>query len=156
LRKYAKSHWIPTEVCLPDSERLVQIQLREFPDPTIGYFCAEKGRWIIEESCFSENDNYNPIAWREMADPYIPPDEDTIIFRCADEARILSFNALNRIKQGNPNKEFYDVRLKALAATEQGKFNMFLENPSDDILRALIDRGYEITKKETGYLISWE
>lgn len=156
MRKYAKSHWIPTNVCLPDSERLVQIQLKEFPDPTIGYFCAEKGKWIIEERCFSDNDNYCPIAWMEMAESYNPQDEETIIFRCADEARIMSFNALNRIKNGNPNKEFYDVRLKALAATEQGKFDMFLEDPSDHILRALIDRGYEVIKKEKGYIISWE
>lgn len=79
-----------------------------------------------------------------------------LIFRSADEARTLSFNALRRIKSGSLNQEFYDVREKVLYVTSQGLFEMYLENASDDILKGLNDAGYTIIKKEKGYLISWK
>lgn len=49
-----KNHWIPVEISLPDSGRLVQIQTEELPDPTIGCFYAKQGRWSFEERNFSE------------------------------------------------------------------------------------------------------
>ena len=53
---------------------------------------------------------------------------------------------------GHPISEI----LKALHATTQGLFEMYLENASDDILKGLNDAGYTIIKKEKGYLISWK
>jgi len=72
LNKYAKNHWIPVEISLPDSGRLVQIQTEELPDSTIGCFYAKQGRWSFEERNFSEmNPSLTAIAWREMAETYI-------------------------------------------------------------------------------------
>lgn len=102
------------------------------------------------------NPSLTAIAWREMAEPYEKKDNEKLIFRSADEARTLSFNALRRIKSGSLNQEFYDVREKVLHVTSQGLFEMYLENASDDILKGLIDAGYTIIKKEKGYLISWK
>ena len=157
LSQYAKNHWIPVEISLPDNWRLVQIQTEELPDPTIGSFYAKQGKWSFEERNFSEmNAPLTVIAWREMADPYEKNDDEKLIFRSACEVRVLSFNALRRIKNENLNQEFYDVREKALHATTQGLFEMYLENASDDILKGLNDAGYAIIKKEKGYLISWK
>ena len=157
MNQYAKNHWIPVEISLPDNWRLVQIQTEELPDPTIGSFYAKLGKWSFEERDFSEMDPpLTAIAWREMADPYEKNDNGKLIFRSADEARVLSFNALRRIKNGNLNQEFYDVREKALHATAQGLFEMYLENASDDILKGLIDAGYTIIRKNKGYVISWK
>lgn len=157
MNQYAKNHWIPVEISLPDNGRLVQIQTEELPDPTIGSFYAKQGKWSFEERDFSEMDPpLTAIAWREMADPYEKNDNEKLIFRSAHEARTLSFNALRRIKNGNLNQEFYDVRKKAHHATTQGLFEMYLENASDDILKGLNDAGYTIIKKEKGYLISWK
>ena len=157
MNQYAKNHWIPVEISLPDNERLVQIQTEELPDPTIGYFYAKRGKWSFEERNFSEmNAPLTVIAWREMADPYEKNDDEKLIFRSAGEARVLSFNALRRIKNENLNQEFYDVREKTLHATTQGLFEMYLENASDDILKGLNDAGYTIIRKNKGYMISWK
>lgn len=127
LNKYAKNHWIPVEISLPDSGRLVQIQTEELPDPTIRCFYAKQGRWSFEERNFSEmNPSLTAIAWREMAEPYEKKDNEKLIFRSADEARTLSFNALRRIKSGSLNQEFYDVREKVLYVTSQGLFDVNL------------------------------
>lgn len=80
LNKYAKkNHWIPVEISLPDSGRLVQIQTEELPDPTIGCFYAKQGRWSFEERNFSEmNPSLTAIAWREMVEPYEKKDNEKI------------------------------------------------------------------------------
>lgn len=157
MNQYAKNHWIPVEISLSDNERLVQIQTEELPDPTIGYFYAKRGKWSFEERNFSEMDPLlTAIVWREMADLYEKNDNEKLAFRSAAEARALSFNALRRIKNGNLNQEFYNVREKALHATTQGLFEMYLENASDDILKELNDAGYRIIRKNKGYVISWK
>lgn len=157
MNQYAKNHWIPVEISLPDNWRLVQIQTEELPDPTIGSFYAKQGKWSFEERNFSEMDPpLTAIAWREMADPYEKNDNEKLIFRSANEARTLSFNALRRIKNGNLNQEFYNVREKALHATTQGLFKMYLENASNDILKGFNDAGYRIIRKNKGYVISWK
>lgn len=86
----------------------------------------------------------------------IQNDDERLIFRSAGEARVLSFNALRRIENGNLNQEFYDVREKTHHATTQGLFEMYLKNASDDILRGLNDAGYTIRRKNKGYVISWK
>ena len=157
MSQYAKNHWIPVEISLPDNGRLVQIQTEELPDPTIGSFYAKQGKWSFEERNFSEmNAPLTVIAWREMADPYEKNDDEKLIFRSAGEVRVLSFNALRRIKNENLNQEFYDVREKALHATTQGLFEMYLENASDDIIKGLNDAGCRIIRKNKGYVISWK
>ena len=108
LNQYAKNHWIPVEISLPDNGRLVQIQTEELPDPTIGSFYAKQGKWSFEERNFSEmNAPLTVIAWREMADPYEKNDDEKLIFRSAGEARVLSFNALRRIKNENLNQYWW-------------------------------------------------
>lgn len=49
MNRYAKEHWVPVDISLPDSNRLVQIQIAELPDPTIGSYWSDNGEWILGE-----------------------------------------------------------------------------------------------------------
>ena len=108
---YAKDHWVPVDISLPDSNRMVQIQIAELPDATIGSYWSDNGQWIHGEKGYEALETITVLAWREMAESYKEEDE-VLIFRSADEARILTFNALQRAKNGNLEKEFYEIVTK--------------------------------------------
>lgn len=157
MNKYAKEHWIPVDISIPDSNRVVQLQLEEYPDPTIGCYWAEKGIWTIEQKGSYHITDFTPIAWRELADPFVEED-DVLIFRRADEARTSSFNALKRIRKGHPHIEFYEVREKILERTIHGEFTLSLQKLSDEIKEKLVDAGFEVSYdyKSDKYIVSWE
>jgi hypothetical protein len=157
MNRYAKDHWVPVDISLPDSNRLVQIQIAELPDPTIGSYWSDNGEWILGEKGYDALETITVLAWREMAEAYKEEDE-VLIFRSADEARILTFNALQRAKNGNLEKEFYEIRTKILSAADsEGMFSTQIKEISADNVIRLTDAGYEVTANENGYyIISWK
>lgn len=157
MNRYAKDHWVPVDISLPDSNRMVQIQIAELPDATIGSYWSDNGQWIHGEKGYEALETITVLAWREMAESYKEEDE-VLIFRSADEARILTFNALQRAKNGNLEKEFYEIRTKILSAADsEGMFSTQIKEISGDNVIRLNEAGYEVTANENGYyIISWK
>lgn len=153
MNNYAKDHWIPVEISLPDNHRIVQMQIAELPDPTIGSYWD--GVWKFEEKDYDYLKTFTPLAWREMAEPYREEDEE-YLFRTADEARTLSFNSLLRMRRGNPNQEFFDTRERILHATTLGQFEVILENISQNTIEGLEKAGYSVTQRKQSYVVSWK
>ena len=153
----AKNSWVPISVSLPDSDRMVAIQLLDYMDPTIG--CFRNGQWDIMDKtiCGAEAP---VIAWREMFDRY-EPSEDDFVFRTANETRLLTLTALNRSEQPNFDSEFYMIRDKVLHAAVIDKvFETTFKTLSEKNITRLANAGFKIEtniiNNKEYYTVSWK
>ena len=156
MKNLTKDNWIPVCVSLPDTHRVVIVQIDKLPDPTIATYWPETGKWVCEEIGYDFNDEgINVLAWRDYPDAYVEIPEE-YIFRTADEARTMTFNAQKRIASGNTNSEFYDAREKVLQATIHGEWSCYFENLSPQIVEAFQCAGFNTIKEKRGYTIDWK
>lgn len=153
----AKNSWVPISVSLPDSDRMVAIQLLDYMDPSIG--CFRNGQWDIMDKtiCGAEAP---VIAWREMFERY-EPSEDDFVFRTANETRLLTLTALNRSEQPNYDSEFYMIRDKVLhAAVIEKKFETTFKELSAKNAVRLSHAGFKISIASDlngeYYIVSWK
>ena len=154
MKSLTRDNWIPVEVSLPDTHRTMIVQTRELPDPTIASYWGN-GKWSIEEDLEDGIDgDFNILAWRDYPKPYKEKVEE-FIFRTANEARTMTFNAKKRIASGNENAEFFYAREKVLRATITGAWETYFEELSPKIVKAFKKAGFNTIKEKRGYTISW-
>lgn len=154
MNDFSKEMWIPTNLSLPDSSRIVLIQIAELPDPSIGSYWADKGKWVFEEKDYEEITNPTVLAWRDMPSPY-KPEKPIRIFRSAAETRTLTFSTLKAIKEGSYDKEFNDIREAVLHACLLGNWCTDVVITDEKNLAKLKEAGFIVTESATGYHISW-
>ena len=158
MKNLTKNNWIPVCVSLPDTHRVVIVQVADLPDPTIASYWPETGKWVCEEIGYEEvnnEDGFNVLAWRDYPESYVEAPVE-YIFRTADEARTMTFNSKKRIASGNSNAEFYDAREKVLQATIHGEWNCYFEELSPRIVEAFQRAGFNTIKEKRGYTIDWK
>lgn len=156
MYKIAKNSWIPISVSLPDTNRTVAIQLLDYLEPSIG--CFQNGEWEIMDKTIC-NAEAPVIAWREMFERYEPADTD-IVFRTANETRLLTIAAINRAAQPNYDSEFYMIRDKVLhAAVIDKKFETTFKELSAKNAVRLSHAGFKISSASDlngeYYIVSW-
>ena len=54
MKNLTKNNWIPVCVSLPDTHRVVIVQVADLPDPTIASYWPETGKWVCEEIGYEE------------------------------------------------------------------------------------------------------
>lgn len=156
--KIAEYNWIPVQISLPDTSRIVIIQLKGYPDPTTGYF--EGGKWNIANK-FITDAEAPIIAWTEMPESYDATPED-LMFRTADETRLLTKMAITRRSQPDYDAQFYEIRELILHNLSMGQWAIGIPNLTERNRSRLLDAGFKIEDhkidnvKSLVSIVSWK